>query len=171
MIVTRYVNLCKRLNLVPWFHLDFPKLGEVHLSLLLCLSFIKYLGLLCFQKNQTKIKAFYQRHFPCLFYFRFISKTANKNQIQISYLRSFRYFAYISKTNERQNFILHVTGHVTNLYLTGRLWTPVWHAFSYGIRHVFIVIKWTVTRSFVNHNENMSYPVWKCLPYGSPQPP
>ena len=34
-------------------------------------------------------------------------------------------------------------------------------AFSYGIRHVFIVIQWTVTHSSLNHNENMPYPVWK----------
>ena len=48
---------------------------------------------------------------------------------------------------------------------------PVGQAFSHGIRHVFIVIKWTVTHSSVNRNKNMSYPVWKCLPYGSPQHP
>ena len=29
------------------------------------------------------------------------------------------------------------------------------------IRHVFIVIQWTVTHSLLNHNENMPYPIWK----------
>ena len=50
--------------------------------------------------------------------------------------------------------------------LVGRLRTPVHQAFAYGIRHVSIVIQWTVTQSSVNHNENMPYPVRKCLPYG-----
>ena len=38
---------------------------------------------------------------------------------------------------------------------------PVRQAFSYGIRHAFIVIKWSVILILLNHNENMSYPVWK----------
>ena len=33
----------------------------------------------------------------------------------------------------------------------------------------FIVIQWTITHSSLNHNENMPYPIWKCLPYGSLQ--
>ena len=37
---------------------------------------------------------------------------------------------------------------------------------AYGIRHVFIVIQWTMSHSSLNHNENMPYPVWKCLLYG-----
>ena len=41
--------------------------------------------------------------------------------------------------------------------------------FLYGIRHVFIVIQWTMSHSSLNHNENMPYPVWKCLPYVSAQ--
>ena len=28
-----------------------------------------------------------------------------------------------------------------------------------------------VTHTSGNHNENMPYPVWQCMPYGSPQPP
>ena len=35
--------------------------------------------------------------------------------------------------------------------------------FSYGIRHVFIVIQWTMSHSSLNRNENMSYPV--AFPY------
>ena len=38
-----------------------------------------------------------------------------------------------------------------------RLQTPVQQAFSYGIRHIIIVIQRTVTHSSVNHN--MPYPV------------
>ena len=51
-----------------------------------------------------------------------------------------------------------------------RFRTPIRHAFSYGIPHVFIVNQWTVTHSSVNHNGNMPYHVWKCMPYGNPQP-
>ena len=40
----------------------------------------------------------------------------------------------------------------------GRLWTPVRQEFSYGIRHVYIVIQWAVTHRSVNHNESMPYP-------------
>ena len=54
--------------------------------------------------------------------------------------------------------------------IIGRLRTPVRCAFSYGIRHVFIVIQWAVTHSSVNHNGNVPYPVWKCMQYGSLQP-
>ena len=54
--------------------------------------------------------------------------------------------------------------------LLGRLRTPVCQAFLYGIRHVFIVMQWTVTHSSVNHNLSTLYRLWKYLPYGSPQP-
>ena len=37
---------------------------------------------------------------------------------------------------------------------------------SYGVRHLFIVIQWTMSLSSLNHDENMPYLVWKCLPYG-----
>ena len=56
-----------------------------------------------------------------------------------------------------------------------KLWetlqTSVRLAVSDGIRHVFIVIHWTISKSSLSHNENMPYVVWKYLPYGSPQPP
>ena len=52
-----------------------------------------------------------------------------------------------------------------------RLWTPLRQTFSYGIRHIFIVIHWKMSHSSLNNNENMPYPVWKSLPYGSSQPP
>ena len=42
-----------------------------------------------------------------------------------------------------------------------RLRNPVQQAFSYGIRHDFNVIQWTVTLSSLNQNENMPYPIWK----------
>ena len=51
-----------------------------------------------------------------------------------------------------------------------RLRTPIWQAFSYGIRHILIVIHWTMSHSSLNNNEIMPYPLWKYLPYGSPQP-
>ena len=41
--------------------------------------------------------------------------------------------------------------------------------FSYGIRYAFIAIQWILSHSSINHNENLPYPVWKCLPYGIPQ--
>ena len=47
------------------------------------------------------------------------------------------------------------------LILIERLQKPVRQAFSFGIRHVFIVIQWTVTHGSLNHNESMPYPVWK----------
>ena len=53
----------------------------------------------------------------------------------------------------------------------GRMPTLVRRTFSYGIRHVSIVIHWTMTHSSLNHNENMPYPVWKWPLYGSPHPP
>ena len=43
--------------------------------------------------------------------------------------------------------------------------------FFIGIWHVFTVIQWTVTHISANHNGNIPYPAWKCLPYGSQQPP
>ena len=52
-----------------------------------------------------------------------------------------------------------------------RLWTPIRQTFAYGIGHIFIVIHWTMSHSSLNNNENMPYPVWKCLLYGSLQPP
>ena len=35
----------------------------------------------------------------------------------------------------------------------------------------FIVIQWSMTLCFIESQWNMPYPVWKCLKYGSPQPP
>ena len=73
----------------------------------------------------------------------------------------------------KQPFLKSITLKITYKYhyVIGRLWTHARQAFSYGIRHVFIVIHWTMSNSSLNHNENMSYAVWKSLPYRSPQPP
>ena len=43
----------------------------------------------------------------------------------------------------------------------GRTRTPLRQVFSYGIRHIFIVIHWTMSNSSLNNNENIPYPVWK----------
>ena len=54
---------------------------------------------------------------------------------------------------------------------SGRLATPVREAFSYGIRY-FIVIPWSMTLCLnIESQQNMRYPVWKCLTYWSLQPP
>ena len=39
--------------------------------------------------------------------------------------------------------------------------SPQWQALTYGMRHAFIVMQWTVSHSSVDHKENMPYPVWK----------
>ena len=38
------------------------------------------------------------------------------------------------------------------------------------VRHVLIVIHWTMSHSPLTYNKSMPYPVRKHLPYGSPQP-
>ena len=45
-----------------------------------------------------------------------------------------------------------------------RLRAPIRHAFSYGMQHVFIVIHWTMSHSSLNNNENVPYPIYKCMP-------
>ena len=52
-----------------------------------------------------------------------------------------------------------------------RFRTPVRQAFAYGIRHIFIEIRWTMSHSSLDNNENMPYPVWKCLACASSQHP
>ena len=49
---------------------------------------------------------------------------------------------------------------IFNLYSFSLGWmqTALRQAFSYGIRHVFIVIQWTVTHSSGNHNEKCRIP-------------
>ena len=56
---------------------------------------------------------------------------------------------------------LHCRG---TLIALERVRNPIRQAFSYGIRHVFIAIQWTVTHSSFNHNENMPYRI----PYENP---
>ena len=77
----------------------------------------------------------------------------------------------ITRSKSKMSEPLTTDWFAFDLLTIERLRTLVRQAFSYGILHAFIVIQWTVTHSSVNHNENTPFPVWKCTPYGSPQPP